>query len=640
MGAATRVLASATVGSLVLVCTSALAATEPPSSTSTPAAQTVTIASGSIVGVVQDDHGKPLSGVVVSALGASATVSITGADGRFEFSALPPGPYLVRAHLVGYVAPRAQAVQVAGTARAVSTILLRRSSATILTAALGGGADAENPPDTPPGDITGPTEPDPTDLVWHLRHARRGILKDSTIPTELLAGDDEEAFDGHEPFGGVDVLARSIGTASRGASAFFGDIPFSGQVNLLTSSSFNSPQQLFSSDTGARGIAYARLGAPVGDRGDWTVRGALTQADISSWTVAGSYATRPSATHRYNVGMAYSTQRYDGGNVLTLRDVSDGSRNAGAVYGYDTFPVSPVASLTVGVAYARYDYLDSRDLVSPRVDLHVTPAAGLRLNASLSRTALAPGAEEFAPPSDSGVWLPPQRTFSSIEAGQPFTAERTTNASLAIEKDLGGSSIGLRVFRQQIADQLATVFGIEVPGQASAPIGHYFVGNAGDANASGYSASLKTAIARRVHCALEYTSTVAQLTPAENLRYLLVVAPSTARPMREHIHDLTTSIETEVPETATRIVVLYRISDGFARAASVDDSSLYPGVDGRFDVQIRQALPFMSFTSARWEMLLAVRNFFRQDSGEQSIYDELLVVQPPKRVVGGVTVRF
>ena len=39
-------------------------------------------------------------------------------------------------------------------------------------------------------------------------------------------------------------------------------------------------------------------------------------------------------------------------------------------------------------------------------------------------------------------------------------------------------------------------------------------------------------------------------------------------------------------------------------------------------------------------MLVAVRNFFRDTSDDQSVYDELLVVRPPKRIVGGVTVHF
>jgi hypothetical protein len=93
-----------------------------------------------------------------------------------------------------------------------------------------------------------------------------------------------------------------------------------------------------------------------------------------------------------------------------------------------------------------------------------------------------------------------------------------------------------------------------------------------------------------------------------------------------------------VPETATRVVVVYRLSNGFATPGG-DDSARRPGVDGRFDVQLRQSLPFMNFSAARWEMLLAVRNFFREAGTDQSIYDELLVVRPPKRVVGGVGLR-
>jgi len=104
----------------------------------------------------------------------------------------------------------------------------------------------------------------------------------------------------------------------------------------------------------------------------------------------------------------------------------------------------------------------------------------------------------------------------------------------------------------------------------------------------------------------------------------------------ERVHDLTTSIEAEVPETSTRVAFLCRLSDGFARSDSGGGSA----VDARFDVQVRQALPFMDFSSAKWEMLVAVRNFVHDAGLDQSIYDELLVVRSPKRVVGGLTLRF
>jgi hypothetical protein len=125
----------------------------------------------------------------------------------------------------------------------------------------------------------------------------------------------------------------------------------------------------------------------------------------------------------------------------------------------------------------------------------------------------------------------------------------------------------------------------------------------------------------------------------DNLAYLLVFAPSAVRGHTERIHDIATSIETEVPETSTRVVVLYRVSSAFAHAPAAP-ASASPSLDTRFDVQVRQSLPFLDFSTAKWEMLVAVRNFFRETAPDQSVYDELLVVRPPKRVVGGLTLKF
>jgi hypothetical protein len=105
---------------------------------------------------------------------------------------------------------------------------------------------------------------------------------------------------------------------------------------------------------------------------------------------------------------------------------------------------------------------------------------------------------------------------------------------------------------------------------------------------------------------------------------------------------VSTSVETAVPETSTRVLVLYRVSNGFAYPATAESAAAgeHPQLDARFDVQVRQSLPFMDFSSAKWEALFAVRNFFREIAGDQSVYDELLVVRPPKRIVGGITLKF
>jgi hypothetical protein len=632
------------VGGLVLLIQLPTAEAQSPSAQPAAVTRQAAVASGSIGGVVADDRGGPLAGVMVSALGAKAVIAVTDRSGRFELRTLSPGPYLIRAHISGYVSPRGQLIEVHSSVRAVSSIELRRASTVpppvgvlepastlpILAAGIGqlsapeanegnraNAADAGAPPTERPAvqdDSTAASaDDDHSETTWRLRHLRRGILKDVTMPDV--------------------VLADSRPQDSSFANVFTG-VPFTGQFNLLTTGSFDTPRNLFTGDNFSRSIAYFSLAAPVGDQADWSMRGALTQGDISSWFIAGAYTTRAPARHRYDLGLSYSTQRYDGGNPAALRQVTDGTRNVGAVYGFDTFTLTPAVAVTYGARFSRYDYLSESGLLSPRVELTLSPVEHLRLNVLASSRALAPGAEEFLPPLGSGLWLPPQRTFSSIVDGKPLKHERTDHFAVEAERDLGATTISVRAFRQHVDDQLVTIFGVE-PSASRSELGHYLVGNAGDVDATGWSAGFRTALMSRVHGSVEYSVTNALWSGTRDGAYLLVLAPAVVRPARDRVHDVSTAIETNVPETSTRILVVCRFSNG-APSGGSDRTNF----DSRFDVQVHQSLPFMDFSTARWEMLLAVRNSFHESTSDSSVYDELLVVRPPKRVVGGLTLRF
>jgi len=598
-----------------------------------PVTHVASLATGSIQGTVQDEKGLPVSGAVVSALGATTQVVVADRGGRFELRMLTPGPYLLRAHQSGFVAPRGQIVDVRPSARASSAISMRRAAPPqVLTAGMTTPTTPiAEPTSTPPPDANTPTNAtndDHSETAWRLRHARRSILKDVTIPEGLLTEDTPET----NGFAPSNFIGRTVASP---LASFFTDTSFSGQVNLLTLGSFDTPQQMFSPENFGRSVANLSFGAPVGEHADWTVQAALTQGDIASWILAGEYTTRAPATHRYDVGWSYSMQRYDGG--AALRTVAEGSRNAGALYAFDTYSISPALTLTYGGSYAGYDYIEGHGLLSPRASVTVSPADHLRLSALVSRRALAPGAEEFMPRVDNGVWLPPQRTFSSFGADQQLQAEYTNHVEVEVERDLSAATVSVRAFRQHVADQLATMFGFDVPGTPAPKLGHYLLGNVGDVSASGVSGGIRAAIADRVHGSVEYTVTRAHWNVGDDAMYALVLAPSTIRSTPERIHDVATSIETDVPETATRVLVLYRVSNGFASPAAGTE---HPAIDARFDVQVRQSLPFMDFSTAKWEMLVAVRNFFRDSAPDQSVYDELLVVRPPKRIVGGLTLKF
>ena len=69
-------------------------------------------------------------------------------------------------------------------------------------------------------------------------------------------------------------------------------------------------------------------------------------------------------------------------------------------------------------------------------------------------------------------------------------------------------------------------------------------------------------------------------------------------------------------------------------------SPLHARHDGGMELYRGQLVPCFE-SPARAELILAaVRNLFRDEAADASIYDEVLVIRPPKRVVTGLLVRF
>jgi hypothetical protein len=598
---------------------------------------------GSIVSYVRDQAGRPLRGAVVSAVGRRIVTSVTDEEGRCEFDALPAGDYLVRVHREGF--EPATSLLVLGGQGASSTwsfVLKRqperaatardmRRTAAVLTASILPTPAAGAAPEAPAAGEDEESTHDHGEVAWRLKHLKRHVLKEATDAIVFEDGGDPEAFDEAV----ARMFARRPGPAQVVAS-LFSEFPLAGQVNLLTTGAFDSPEQLVSAGTLARGVAMVSLGAAAGRSGDWAVHGAMTQGDVASWMVSGSYLSRAPAAHVYDVGMSYSLQRYDGANPAALAAVADGSRYAGVVYAFDSWTLNDHVAVQYGARYATYGYIEE-SLFSPRARLRLTPADAETEPVGASRRALAPGAEEFVPSMAVGTWLPPERTFSPI-VGQAFVPARTDHFDFSAERDLTATTVlGVRAFYQRSTDQIATVFGANPDQRPAANLGHYYVGTAGDVDASGWTISVRHVIAQRVRGSVDYTVTTARWHQSPLAGQLAPRVPGLARTGSERLHDVTTSVETELPVTETRLFALYRINTGYASAGA---DGIEPSVDARFDVQVTQSLPFMNFANAQWEMLLGVRNLFRDIVDEGSIYDELLVVRPPKRVVGGLTLRF
>jgi len=570
---------------------------------------------GSIVSFVRDHDGKPVAGAVVSVVGRRIATGITDQAGKCMFVSLPPGDYLVRVHRTGYVPASSQLVLAAPGVGTAWSFVLRAQPAVFLEPipkdearqVYAAGFVGDEPTLRPAGDApVGDGDDDHDEVAWRIRHLKRSVLKDATEQAVVDDGGGDGLDDGGSTFDPVAAANFSHPTGdlmTRMAASLLTDFPLVGQLNLLTTGSFDSPQQLASAGTLARGVAQMSIGSSAGRHGDWSVQGAMTQGDVAAWMVSGAYVTRAPGRHVYDTGMSYSLQRYDGSNPAALAAVADGNRYAALLYGYDAFAVSRKVSLLYGGRYAKYGYLED-SLFSPRARLTIAPTGSLRLSFGVARRAVAPGAEEFVPSMVAGNWVPPERTFAPI-TGTRFVPERTNHFDVSMEHDLTPTTlVAVRSFYQATEDQLVTLFGLGNVERLAADLGHYYVGSAGDVSARGWTVSVRQVIAQRLRGSVDYTVSNAQWQETPQSDIVSLRLPGVARRGPERIQDVTAAVDTDIPVTETHVYALYRISTGYAGGTI---ESLGPTLAARFDVQVTQSLPFMDFANAHWEMLVGGR---------------------------------
>lgn len=622
---------------------------------------------GSLLGVVTDTAGVPLEETLVSATGpAGVSVAVCDSDGRFEFRSLRPGTYLLRAHLSGFAAGRRHVVEVRSGLSSVHAVALQPARSDVpgylaagfefigvpsLFAQPSSFAQPDNAlssgaVETDDGGVGTATDGfdggevaphDDSEKAWRLRRARRSVLKESMIDGD--AGDSEG---GGPSSGFIPVMAVDRSTLYEAP----GVLPVSGQLHLLMRARIQSSSDLMSTDVLPGQIAYVSLGG-VERQNRWGLRGAVRTGDAGSWVLAGTYVAEMSNGHRVTLGLSHSRQNLEAASTplaLTpsLAGVADGasprtSRDASSLDVRGEWDASPRVAVDYGANIARYGYLPEKALVSPSAALTIAPMRRTRVRVTVAQHMLAPGAEEFLPPAE-GVWLPPERTFALLAPADPLSAERSRHIEVSAEHDVGrGTTIGVRRFHQEIDSQMIAMFGVrpQLPVSSS---DHYYLASADAVSTDGWGVMFGLALGGRVRGAVDYSLTNTEWAPwsASGL------SPQTVGAFRagtERIHDVTTSVEAEIAETSTEVLVLYRLNTAFA-VKDDETEALVPGLDGRFALRVKQALPFSPIGGSDWQVLVDVRSLFREQAPGGSIYDELLVASPPKQIVGGLVVSF
>ena len=320
---------------------------------------------------------------------------------------LPPGPYLVRVHLAGFLAARSTMVNVRPSTQSASSFTLRREGVDQRAACYRsvGRGDRRR--------ARGSREERRSrrERAWlappplEARRAARGATRSPASRRTMT---------GSSPIRSSSSAARS-GPRRAPRSRSSAIVSLGGQVNLLTTGAFDNPLQLLQLDR-TSSVAFFSVGAPVGSHGDWNVRAAMNQSDLSSWMLAGSYVVKAQVPHRYRFGMSYSLQRYEGGNTAALGAlVRHGAQRRLGVR------VRRVANLPLRRRELRRQLRALRlhgraRRCSARASARRSRRPqSWRLRASASRDVSAPGAEEFIPPIVRGIPAAAAHLLAALE---------------------------------------------------------------------------------------------------------------------------------------------------------------------------------------------------------------------------------
>lgn len=548
------------------------------------AAQTVSAADpgGSLLGWVEDSRGTPVAGALVSLFGkgmrGGGLVTFSDEAGRFALPTLPAGSYTVRA--IGQdLKPTA--------ARQITVLPNQEAILALSLPALGELSDQE-------------AAERRRELTWLVRHKSRSVLEQRGV--QWL---------------GEEQTAASVASSAVGPRV----ADLGGQVELVAGTTSGS--DVTGSDFSTQGSGALRFEGRLSDDTRFTVGGVLAESEDTSWRMAAEVVIGSEDDHELRAGAGYGTRLVrplTGGDELA----PDG-RAVGALFIEDRAAFGERVSATAGLRQTYVGFVEDHNHLDPSVGLEVKPSDNTRLHVSSEERTVVPGGDLL---TLSTLATAPAILYAAMPSN--LRAERIVRFEVGADRSFAGTLVGLRAWDENIDDQLVNAFA----GRGTLRQLHIF--NAGVTAARGVGVDVSHGFGRAVRGSFAYSFGHVQ----RERPVAFVSGPSVASLPQGAYHDLVGRLEAGFDPTDTRLVAFYRVNFMYA---GVEESAAFAAGTvrtSRFDVQVSQGLPFLDgVTRADWELLLAVRNVFYEPA-EAGALDELAVVAPPTRVLGGISVRF
>jgi hypothetical protein len=543
---------------------------------------------GGVLGYVENGSGIPLAGAVVSVFGrgiGSGFTTLTDSSGRFFVPSLPAGSYTLRALREGHRPAPARRIIVLPNQDATFTLNL-------------------TPMGEPAGEETESQRKDretieaaaERELRWLLRHKRRSVLEDREPAVETAQAETDAAPRLSwlpELDGSLELLANPAAVGVGGPQ----DVP----------------------DDQPTSFSVVRLQGRIADAGRWTLSGAVAERDSAAWRLAGEFVFSPGGGHEILAATGYGS-RYLRSGALDTYVARPYDRSVGAVYLRDRWELSERLATTVGGRFSYTGYLADPHHFDPQASIEIRRDDRTRVRGTLDSRTVVPGGDVL---TLTRLATAPTPSFTMPEQG--LRAERVTRYEIAVDQDFGNATVAAHTFFEGVRDQVLNTFSGEGSSRALQ------VDNGGNATARGMGLSVSRRFGDAVRGSMTYTYGLRRLDSVMEDHPTLAFRAG-------GFHDVTARVETFLEGTDTRVIAFYRVN-------RLSPEPARPGGPGavrtmRYEVQLSQGLPFLgTLTRADWDVLVAVRNLFYETS-EGAILDELAVSNPPRRVLGGISVRF
>lgn len=534
---------------------------------------------GTLAGWVEDSRGVPVSGAVISLFGKGI-----GSGGLVTLSD-SAGRFVLPSLPAGSYTLRALfGDDLAAPARHVTVLPNKDSVFSISLHAAEAGKSGEDGD----GEEAKPqrTTEASRELRWLMRHKRRSVLESRSLDLDSEAG--PEFLEVPTPIGGtVEVVTTP---------ASFGSEPMPGDASRL-------------------GLGVLRLQGRLADLGHWRLGGLVAESEDTTWRMAAEFLVEPGGGHSIRAGSGYGL-RFRRGAELSAATAHPDSRSLGAMFLEDRWEIGEGVTAQAGLRYSFVGFVRNRNLLDPSLAIEAR-GKDSRIRGAFSSHTLVPGGDFL---TLSTMAAAPALAITQPEGLRP---ERLMRYELLIDRAVGSTTVGLQAFHENVQDRLVNEFGGS---------GALRVSNGSGVSARGVGLVVTRRLGGGVRGSVSYTfGRASRRSGAPPL-------PGARDPVTDgSFHDVVAELDTFVDATDTRVAAFYRIHAMRPEAESGSPTSPV----SRFDVQLTQGLPFLgNLTRADWEFLLAFRNLLYESSDQAGVLDEVAVLNPPNRIVGGISVRF